>query len=224
MTISSIPGFSGVRNSCSPFFLHSAAAAKSLQSCPTLCDPIDGTQSAHKWKLPQPLSLSFSPGSRVTIHLRVFPFFLGPVCKLILNLFHISHIVLELRYFKATLIKWFCFIPDHGLCTFLSTPRQSPPLNTSWPKWLVLYLYMLMVCYGSLLCLYVPMVYSFPTYYFFILSLDCFCFFKESCLTYFLVESNLEDYSHACNMAHWCQMLQRILSYFLFVLTDFLHA
>ena len=24
-------------------FLHSAAAAKSLQSCPTLCDPIDGS-------------------------------------------------------------------------------------------------------------------------------------------------------------------------------------
>ena len=30
-----------------------AAAAKSLQSCPTLCDPIDGTHQA-------PLSLGFS--------------------------------------------------------------------------------------------------------------------------------------------------------------------
>ena len=25
------------------FFRHAAAAAKSLQSCPTLCDPIDGS-------------------------------------------------------------------------------------------------------------------------------------------------------------------------------------
>ena len=32
---------------------HAAAAAKSLQSCPTLCDPIDGSHQA-------PLSLGFS--------------------------------------------------------------------------------------------------------------------------------------------------------------------
>ena len=27
----------------SPNYIHAAAAAKSLQSCPTLCDPIDGS-------------------------------------------------------------------------------------------------------------------------------------------------------------------------------------
>ena len=27
----------------SPILVHAAAAAKSLQSCPTLCDPIDGS-------------------------------------------------------------------------------------------------------------------------------------------------------------------------------------
>ena len=26
-----------------PHYMHTAAAAKSLQSCPTLCDPIDGS-------------------------------------------------------------------------------------------------------------------------------------------------------------------------------------
>ena len=36
------------------FKYHSAAAAKSLQSCPTLCDPIDGSPpgSAHPWDSP----------------------------------------------------------------------------------------------------------------------------------------------------------------------------
>ena len=34
-------------------FVHAAAAAKSLQSCPTLCDPIDGSPQA-------PLSMGFS--------------------------------------------------------------------------------------------------------------------------------------------------------------------
>ena len=34
---------------------HAAAAAKSLQSCPTLCDPIDGSHQA-------PPSLGFSTG------------------------------------------------------------------------------------------------------------------------------------------------------------------
>ena len=29
-----------------------AAAAKSLQSCPTMCDPIDGTRLCHPWDSP----------------------------------------------------------------------------------------------------------------------------------------------------------------------------
>ena len=40
-------------NSKSTFYLCATAAAKSLQSCPTLCDPIDGSHQA-------PPSLGFS--------------------------------------------------------------------------------------------------------------------------------------------------------------------
>ena len=33
-------------------FIFAAAAAKSLQSCPTLCDPIDGSPLPHPWDSP----------------------------------------------------------------------------------------------------------------------------------------------------------------------------
>ena len=63
-------------NSCSPFFLCS--------TCPQM-------------KTATMLPFILSSGSRVAIHLRVLLFFIGSVCKLILNLFHISHVILELR-------------------------------------------------------------------------------------------------------------------------------
>lgn len=50
-------------------------------------------------------------------------------------------------------------------------------------------------------CMYVFLAYFFSTHYLFILTLDHF-FPLESCLIYFLFESNLVDYCHAYNMAH----------------------
>jgi len=44
---------SGKHNNILNLYQYAAAAAKSLQSCPTLCDPIDGCP-------PGPLSLGFS--------------------------------------------------------------------------------------------------------------------------------------------------------------------
>lgn len=49
-----------------------------------------------------------------------------------------------------------------------------------------------------------------------------FLFLEESCLTHFLVESDLEDDGCAFNMAYWCGVLQRVLLYFLLI--DNLHA
>ena len=65
-----------------------------------------GNTAAHRSSRPPPVhggrttprchSSSLSSGSRVTAHLGVLPLFRGLVCKRILNLFHISHIILEL--------------------------------------------------------------------------------------------------------------------------------
>lgn len=152
---------------------------------------------AHRWKLSQCHSSSFSSGSRITIQLRIVLFFIGPVCKLCLNLFHISHIVSELWYFKEILIKWFCFTPDHAYyipfspppCNPLHSKQSHKSTITALPKWLILYLYILVVHYGSLLFCFGALVYIFSIYYSFILNLDHFLFYIAPCFTHVLVTS-----------------------------------
>ena len=67
--------------------LHAAAAAKSLQSCPTLCDPIDGSPPGSRlWDSP---GKNTGVGCHFLLQCGKLPSGLGVYLNLALNLSHI---------------------------------------------------------------------------------------------------------------------------------------
>ena len=80
----------GKKGETQSFYMHRYAAAKSLQSCPTLCDPIDGSPPG----APHPLD---SPGKNT-----------GVGC----------HFLLHMQHYKTGLLNEFSVVIDCELITF----------------------------------------------------------------------------------------------------------
>ena len=112
-----------------------AAAAKSLQSCPTLCDPTDGTPPGTaipgiiQARTPEWVAISFSNAWKWKVKVKL----LGRVWLLLISLGRISFPCLLVR-FSTLLVHWkqSCYPPSQYI--LLSPPLPSETTHYLKPK------------------------------------------------------------------------------------------